>query len=167
MDEKLSINFVWQNVSKNLEDEVVDFWLEQGAIKDEESARKRAGDLVAICRSGDHLVGVSTHAKYFYPPLQNHFHLSRTFIKDGHRNQGIMGEIFNLVWKTFEDQKLYEKEEIVGILSVMENQYLNKKTKAVWPDLANAVLAGFDRRGFQIRVGYFPEANIVLPKQPT
>ncbi|MEP5610831.1 MAG: hypothetical protein ABJP45_01215 [Cyclobacteriaceae bacterium] len=166
MNEKLKVDFVWKKVPKKVESEVIDFWISTAAITSREKATKRVKELVGTCRDENgHLVAVSTHVKYFYPPLQNHFHLSRTFVKEGHRQLGVMKQIFQMVWSNFNEKQLYKEEGIVGVLAVMENEHLNKSSKPIWDDLANGVLVGFDSRGFQIRVGYFEGAELSLPKR--
>jgi len=164
MDKELKVDFVWGNVSENLADEVVTFWLSQGALTDRKSAKERTKELSAICRNPNgELIGVTTLVKYFHPPLQNHFLTSRTFIKENARNLGLRIKLFNRVWSEINESQLYEKEGVVGILAVLENRYLNAKTDAVWTELRNAVLVGFDNRGLQIRVSYFPDAKILTP----
>ncbi len=164
MDQSLQIEFVWGNVSDDLKKEVLDFWKSEGAIRDEERAKKRVDQLVAICRKSDELVGVVTHMKYFHQPLQNHFHVRRTFVKESERQKGIMKEMFKHVWKAFNEQKIYKDEGIVGIMAVLENPILNQRNRALWPDYGNSVLVGIDKRGFQIRASYFEGAELNLPK---
>ncbi len=165
MDQSLKIEFVWGNVSDNLKQEVLDFWKSEAAIHDEERAKKRANELVAICRKSGELVGVVTHMKYFHQPLQNHFHVRRTFVKEKFRNQGIMKAMFQSVWDAFNKQELYKEEGIVGIMAILENPILNKRNGALWPEYGNSVLVGIDNRGFQIRASYFEGAKLSLPKR--
>ena len=164
MDQSLKIEFVWGSVTDALKKEVLDFWESEGAIRDEKRAKKRADELVAICRKSDELVGVVTHMKYFYQPLQNYFHVRRTFVKENFRNQGIMKALFKSVWDTFNEREFYKEEGIVGIMAVLENPILNARNGALWPEYGNSVLVGIDNRGFQIRASYFEGVELSLPK---
>ncbi len=164
MDQSLKIEFVWGSVTDDLKKEVLDFWKSEDAIRDEERAKKRVDQLVAVCRKDGELVGVVTHMKYFHQPLLNYFHVRRTFVKESFRNQGIMKALFQNVWDIFTEQKLYKKEGIVGIMAVLENPILNARNGALWPAYGNSVLVGIDNRGFQIRASYFEGAELSLPK---
>lgn len=165
MDHAMKVEFVWGNITEDLKKEVVAFWSAEQAILDEEKAKKRANELVAICRKSGELVGVVTHVKYLYQPLQNYFHLRRTFVKESARNQGVMKALFQEIWKIFSEKKIYEAEGIVGIMGVQENPHLNSRNTAVWTEYGNNVLIGLDSRGFQIRASYFEGAKLTLPKQ--
>lgn len=165
MDEALEIEFVYGDISSKLKKEVLEFWTSERAILDEDRAKKRVNELVAVCRKSDELVGVVTHMKYFYPPLQNYFHLRRTFVKESARNQGVMKALYMKVWNIFNEQEIYKKEGIVGIMGIMENPILNSRNAAVWSDYGHSVLVGIDNRGFQIRASYFEGAKLALLKQ--
>lgn len=49
MDNQLKMDFVWGNVAENLANEVVTFWLSQGALPDEKAAKERTNELSGIC----------------------------------------------------------------------------------------------------------------------
>ncbi|MEQ8628050.1 hypothetical protein [Ekhidna sp.] len=163
MDKNLNIEFVWKNVPENLKKSVVEFWLKEGAMTKEDDALKRADELLAVCQSDGQIIGVATGIKTMYPALRNNFIVYRSYVTEKHRHAGVASSIFNLVYDTFNDDKTYEKYDVIGILCAFENAHLNQNKFAVWAKNRNLTFIGFDNRGVQLRVAYFEGAQIKLP----
>jgi len=158
----LKIEFVWKNVSEEVKDSVVKFWLAEGAIPKEEDAINRAKDLIAVCTSGNEVLGVATGTKTKHPAFFNNFIVYRTYVAKGNRREGIARKVFHHVYDEF--NAVHEAHEIIGLLCALENPEINKNTIPVWTEDRNLTLIGFDQRGIQLRVAYFDGVEISLPK---
>ncbi|WP_370087404.1 GNAT family N-acetyltransferase [Ekhidna sp.] len=164
MDKNFSVEFIWQNASEELKKKVVAFWINEGAIKQEEDAISRSNELLAVCKDQDgNIIGVSTGVKSIYPALKNHFLVYRSYVTPDYRHQGIAGLIYQKVYDELNKVEVFKGHGIIGILSAFENAHLNKDKRAVWKEHCNLTFIGFDHRGVQLRVSYFDDAEINLP----
>ncbi|ABW67782.1 hypothetical protein [Desulfosudis oleivorans] len=157
-----SMEWVFGKVDEKLAEEIVSFWLAEGAIK-EDRARQRVPEAAKIGRDPNGtLAGVCT-LQYRQTPRLNNMPLwhVRAFVSKPHRRSSLA---FCLLHTTVDDmQVLYdtgEERRAPGFFMEVENPSLRQLThQGLWAYRRFAYL-GDDARGNHLRVQYFKGAEL-------
>ena len=145
-------------------DDVLRFWAAEGAVPDEDEARRRVHEvkLVAIERDAG-LAGISTLYLRRNPQLGMDLWHYRTFVGQAHRHSNLAAQlIFRNRALMDERYTSGEDTQAEGMIFELENpgmkQYFNK---ALWLP-ANFTFIGESEIGAHVRVHYFPGARVPL-----
>lgn len=159
---------VWKRVTPELRDELVAFWLAEGALDDPDVAAKRAEQVTCIGREADGSIwGVGTALLQVLPQLGQPTYACRQFFSASRRGKGQMMAFFAVVRDTLE---LYnhalEEPESIGILLEVQNDMLSSRYQLAYEPEADAYFIGYSPRGHHLRVVYFDGARLLLPPKP-
>jgi hypothetical protein len=150
-------------------EEVVRFWLSEGALLDVLRARKRANELVTVARTRDGKVAaVSTARKVHVQQLGLRCFYYRMFVGCQHRIRGLLNtdlarrvllrsyDVLNDRYRSGCDP------DCAGLYMEVENESVKRRrNETVWTDCgANVVYIGKTRHGHHARVWYFEGSRI-------
>ena len=155
---------VWQEIPPRVREELKHLWMQSNVIANAEEADKRAGQAVFVVRSDDGvLAGVSTAVHQKVKLLNDNFlYEFRCFIPDRYRVAGLDVKLSRITFDLLEQEAKKEKENTIGIFSVLENDALKKEPvwqRAVWPEI-DMYFIGYTKEDHPVRVHYFKDARI-------
>jgi hypothetical protein len=150
------IEGVYQNLSDNLRNEVILFWLDNQALSDIAQARQRVDEVAFVVRSpANDLVGISTVFAAPYGANGDVYLHYRMFIHPAHRVPGLMRAITRATRCYFETNP-DARGAARGMIICTENPKLMRSgvkrlfERSVWG------YAGKDPRGFDVWKFTFP-----------
>ncbi|MBW1785502.1 MAG: hypothetical protein JRK53_02610 [Deltaproteobacteria bacterium] len=161
MEQKYSFENVWQRVSTDLNNEIIEFWKRNHALPSGEDPEERADQVVLVVRNERHeIIAVNTAVKIFAKRFRNSFYFYRTMTAGGFRNLGVAEDMLNITRDFFE--ALFKKEKTktcIGILLTVESEILAARFRqAIRP--TKFIFMGYNENGYQLRVYYFEGAEI-------
>jgi hypothetical protein len=165
IDFMLVLENVYQNLTQEAKQEVVNLWRNENALLDDKKIDERLGQTVIIIRDSESgkLVGVSTAEKKKMKALNNNqLYEFRCFIAETYRVAGLDVKLSKQTFEFLETLSKSEGGKTVGIFSVLENESLKKESvwrRAVWPEI-EMYFVGYTNSGNPIRVHYFKGARI-------
>lgn len=156
---------VWQRVTLAVEQELVAFWRGHDAIPDEALAQRRAGQAVCIVRGADDaLQGVATAVVRVLPRLRQPMYYYRMFFSPALRGQQQFLPVFRCAKRILQDHNAaLDRPESLGLLMELENDKLGKAYPHAHEPGFDATFIGYSPRGLQLRVSYFPGAELLPP----
>jgi hypothetical protein len=160
---------VWPTPSAAVRDDVVAFWLKEGALPDQAAAEKRACELLVVGRDPEgRVAGVSTAVRKYVPQLGFECFFYRTFVGRAHRAHGLRST--GLFWMILRESYRVGNErflrgcdpDVLGAYAEIENPSIMQACKElVWRDSGmNVVYIGRTQDGRHIHVWYFDGARI-------
>jgi hypothetical protein len=160
----LAIENVFNNVTESVKQGITKLWKAEGAITEDHKIQERLAQVVCVVlNSKGDFVGVSTAEKKKVPALNdNYFFEFRCFITEASRVAGLDVKLSKTTFDILESASKTDKNNPIGILSVLENEQLMKQPlwrRAVWPEI-EMYFVGFTNHGNPIRVHYFKNARI-------
>lgn len=156
---------VWKQITPELRQELVDFWLAEGALDDPEAAAGRADQVVCIGRDGDGVLwGVGTAYLGVVPSFGQPTYFCRQFFGARRRGKGGMMPFFRVVRDTLEAyNRSLAQPESIGITLEVQNDMLSRRYQLAYEPEADAYYIGYSPRGHHLRVVYFEGARLLLP----
>ena len=164
---KINIVPVWKQVTPELADELVAFWLENQALGDEASARQRTEQAICIARDENgKLQGVSTGVIRVLPRLRQPMYYYRQFFARSLRGKHQELPFYRHCKQVLQDYNAdLPVAESLGILLEIENSKIAAAYKRAIEPGFDAVFIGYSPRGLELRVSYFENA-VLLPPVP-
>ena len=162
---KINIVPVWKQVTPELADELVAFWLENQALGDEASARQRTEQAICVARDENgKLQGVSTGVIRVLPRLRQPMYYYRQFFARSLRGQHQELAFYRRAKQILQDYNAgLDKAESLGILLEVENAKIAAAYKRAHEPGFDATFIGYSPRGLQLRVSYFEDAVLLAP----
>lgn len=157
---KHTIHFVYQQLSQKEKNEIIQFWIMEGALN-KEQADKRVDQVVMVAKDEDgRILGVSTILKYVYKPIGQQFWFFRAFVGAKSRHQGIALQ-FTLEVKSHLNQRFEEGKDsdVVGILMKVESPILKKTLPQGTWKRSQFHFVGKENDA-HVRISYFENATI-------
>ena len=160
---------VWPAPTVAVRDEVVNFWLAEGALPDRLLAEARAPELLVVAQTPKgQVAGVSTAVRTFVPQLGFECFFYRTFVGQAHRTRGLRSTelVHKIGLHSFQclNERFRQGYDpgVLGLYAEIENTSLMRvRNELVWQDSGmNAVYIGRTPDGRHIRVWYFDGARI-------
>lgn len=155
---------VWQTLDDPTRDAIVAFWRRHGAIRDEQAARSRVDQVVALARaSGNEIAGVCTAVPRPVPDLGEMLYYYRTFVAPPFRAGFIVRRLLLLAVRTLESYSSTHPElGVKGVYLELENPSFSRHLRqAVWPRRGlEFVYIGRTATGLERRVKWFDHARI-------
>ena len=164
---KINIVPVWKQVTPELADELVAFWLENKALGDEASARQRTEQAICIARDKDDAIcGVGTAVVKTLPRLRQPMYSYRQFFARSLRGHRQELPFYRHCKQVLQDYNAdLPVAESLGILLEIENSKIAAAYKRAIEPGFDAVFIGYSPRGLELRVSYFENA-VLLPPVP-
>lgn len=164
---KINIVPVWKQVTPELADELVAFWLENKALGDEASARQRTEQAICVARDENgKLQGVSTGVIRVLPRLRQPMYYYRQFFARSLRGKHQELPFYRHCKQVLQDYNAdLPVAESLGILLEIENSKIAAAYKRAIEPGFDAVFIGYSPRGLELRVSYFENA-VLLPPVP-
>jgi len=154
---------VWINKSDALQTEILDFWIEHGALGSREKGQARLSEVIKIARTvkDDKLVAVSTVYSGENPQLKQNFFYFRCFVAENHRRARLALFLIRAVYSQLNDRFVAGLDpDVIGLMMEVQNDKLQQYHRpAVWTR-TGMVFIGYNARGDQVRVNYFDGAQI-------
>lgn len=155
------IENVWQNKTEALRNEIIQFWLDNGALPGRPQADKRADQVVFLARDAEgRIAAVNTVYPQFNRQLEKNFFYYRVFVSEGHRRNSLADRL-TVAACDFFNRRFVEghNPRIIGLFAVIESKILQQyASQAVRP--SGFFYIGKDERGNHQRVYYFDGACI-------
>ncbi|MCP4426250.1 MAG: hypothetical protein GY803_17300 [Chloroflexi bacterium] len=152
---------VWESKTNELRNEIIQFWLEHGALVARQQAGERVDQVIFVVRDqSDQIVAVNTAYQQYNQQLRNHFYYYRAFVSEPHRQSDLAAQLTLTACDYFNQQFLAGRNpQLIGVFTVIESAILRKHgTQAVWRN--TLIYIGQDSRGNHLRVFYFDGAHI-------
>ena len=157
---KPKIEFVYQSLSKDQKEEILNFWISENALN-EDQAEKRISQIAFTVRDEDgRIIGVSTIVKRNYEPIGKTFWVFRAFVGEKYRQKGVVLELVNKAKEELNNRFNDGKDpEVIGILLKVQSPILMKYfPQATWPRTQFHYVGTED--GCHMRISYFDGATI-------
>ncbi len=155
---------VWQTLDDPTRDAIVAFWDHHGAIRNEQAARSRVDQVVALARTGsDEIAGVCTAVPRSLPDLGERLYYYRTFVAPPFRTGFIVRRLLLLAVRTLEAWSSEHPElGANGVYLELENPSFSRHLRqAIWPRPGlEFVYIGRTATGLERRVKWFDHARI-------
>ncbi len=161
-EERIKLQRVWQSLNENLTQEIVEFWLAQGAVRDRDVALQRAKQVVFVARSeAGALVAVNTAYLQHNEQLDLSFYYVRAFVAEPARRSQLAVIMLRRLQKFFNELfQMGSLSPAVGLFLEVENPAIKKfRNEAIWPT-TKFVYMGRNARGDHQRAYYFDGATI-------
>ncbi|HEX5757359.1 MAG TPA: hypothetical protein VFY12_13550 [Arenimonas sp.] len=158
---------VWQNVSPALQQEIVDFWIAENALRDPEAARRRARQAVCIARGSDgQLAGLCSVEARVVPRLRQRLYYYRTYVGAAHRGSKLIYPMLLQARQLLQDyNRQLPEPECIGILIEFENKSLGQHFPIAFDDTSKFGFIGYSPRGLDLRVSYFDGVQLQPPEK--
>jgi hypothetical protein len=154
-----TIEVVRHRITGALEQELLEFWSERGALTGER-ARKRIAEAVCVARVGGKLAGVCSAYRANIPLVGGRlFWVYRSLL-----DKPLAGQAHEMIRATFEaldaDCDGSPGSPIGLCLLLAGAEELRLRTAAEWSE-PPMIYAGYLDDGRQVRIGYFRDAKVV------
>jgi hypothetical protein len=162
-DASFEIVPVWKNVTSELSAELIDLWGRSGAIADPDKAALRAGQAVCVARDANgKACGVGTAVIRILPRLRQPMYFYRQFFAPEFRGHRQTVPFFIRARQTLEDHNAaLAVPESLGVLLELENPQLAARYALACEPGAGTIFIGYSPQGFQLRVSYFNNAQLL------
>jgi hypothetical protein len=157
-----SIVSAWQQLTPALEEELVDFWLEQQVFAGDVPARARAREVVCIGRAADgRIAGVCSASPRIVARLRERLYYYRSFVRPADRRGGLA---INLLLSAKQVLEAHEASlaspQCVGVILEIENRELADYHNQAYWHLTGFSFIGYSPRGLDLRTWYFEGARL-------
>jgi hypothetical protein len=166
-EQEIKLLKVYNNHNEEIDGKIVAFWIKENALPnyEEEFLQSRINDVVYVCldSSNDEIVGVCSGNSVYFEQLRNHFFYLRIFVAEKWRgnNRNVAINLYYGTYDLLNELKVFNLQNIVGILIVYESEHLNKVINYYHSEkYRNQVLVGFTDKNEQIRITYFNDVKM-------
>ena len=151
----------WGELSAADSDAIVDFWVREKALPDEQTARQRVAQVVMFARDSDgDIAAVCTALPQNPPQLGQPVYFYRSFVAPQHRKTLVVYRLLKKAVGLLEDDARKHDWPCIGVLLELENQrFFEKGRMPVWPGI-DFVYVGKSPRGLECRIHWFKEARL-------
>ena len=164
-----AIETPWRHVDDALAAEIVEFWRRHRALPRGADPRDRARQVCVLARLDGAIMGLSTAYTDDYRPLARRFYFYRMFLDPDLRSTRLVAyehagrhafAAIHLVEESYRVLAAWSKshpdEQVAGMAAVYESPEIGSRGI----DFGNLVLIGYDAKGQQMRVAWFPHARV-------
>lgn len=151
----------WGQASRQDQQDVVDFWLEEKALSARQAAQQRVAQVVMFARDQDgRVAGVCTAIPQNPPRLGQPIYFYRSFIAPRFRQTLLVFRMLKKAVALLEDDAREHDWPCIGVLLELENDRFGEKGRMpVWPGI-DFVYVGKSPRGLECRIHWFREARL-------
>ena len=151
----------WGVLSTEQADALVEFWLKEKALPNEQAARQRVGQVVmyATDQSGE-VAAVSTAQPVNPPHIGQPVYFYRSFVAPVWRKSLLVFRLLKKAVRLLEDDAREHDWPCIGVLLELENQRFSEKGRMpIWPGI-DFVYVGKSPRGLECRIHWFRSARL-------
>ncbi|MTI38068.1 hypothetical protein [Fulvivirga lutimaris] len=158
INQRLQIQNVWEN--EDAYSSSITFW-ERIMSNTGFDTAKRAKEVICQVKLDEKVIGVSTAHEIEVPNFNNNSFFSyRMLIDPEYRIPGLSDKLISESFEFLEGLYVSGRSKSIGIITLIENPELIKKRKELVYPTSKLVLAGYTKKGKQIRLRYFKGAMI-------
>lgn len=160
-DRRFRYTVTWPNIGDDDARDLLAFWKEHGAIPDEDQARQRLPQVLAVARDGeDRVAGVCTALAVTPAQLGQPVYFYRSFIAPAWRTTRLVYFLHEHAFAWLENQAMSGDYPCIGVILELENARFGKVGRqAVWSKPPFTYI-GKSPRGLDVRVRYFRGAKL-------
>jgi hypothetical protein len=157
-----AITPVWHKLNSVLEEELVDFWLEEKVFASDVPARDRTREVVCIARGADgRIAGVCSAVTKIVPRLRERLYYYRSYVRPADRRSEVAINLLHAAKKLLQAHEAgLDKPQCIGIVIELENRQLAAHLNDARWTATEFSFIGYSPRGYDMRVWYFPEAKL-------
>jgi len=156
-------DLVFQNVLKlkdeSIYNEVISFWQDNNVLTEEIRLQRCKEVVFAIRNKTNDIIGLSTALKTFHNSLRSYVYLYRCFIAEKFRAPALDTILLVKTRDFLEEHSKSEKDNVIGMMVVVQTEFLKKWNKAIWPD-SELMYVGNTKAGEPMRIYYFKGAKL-------
>jgi len=161
-NESIKNTWVWKNIDETLAENLVNFWLAEGALSDKAKARARVPEVIMIAQdASQNIVGITTMELKRSAILENEFCFWRQYVAKSMRQSRLASVMGIEAHKILEDEFLKGSLHAKGLIVEVENRFMNDYLKPAILSPVPFVYFGHNAKGQQMRVCYFKGAQVL------
>lgn len=163
----LALEFVENNISQVLSEQIIALWLSSGVITSREACLDRLPQVCAIAKHLDDVVAVASVFPVEIPQLRASMLIFRSFVSANARGAKTATELVNLTFNTYARRFAKgEDSRYPGMMWSLQNASLNKSVLGLVSPLTQSFLLGWDDNNCQLRCRYFDDAMVTIASEP-
>jgi hypothetical protein len=161
----LEIIPVWNQMTPELEAELAEFWIKNGAMLDANKATERAKQVVCLVRSEQGAIaGVSTAYPRIVPLLRQPMYYYRNFIAEEFRGRHLSIPFLRKSKAVLQEYSLALPQPLcIGVIIEMANKRLEAHYDQAYWHQTGFTFMGYSKDGLQLRVSYFDGVRLYPP----
>jgi hypothetical protein len=157
----LNFENVWRVDAAEIRKQAIALW-KQSPILEHAALEERAGQIVFVAKNNKgQVVAITTAYKAFVKQMNNYFYMYRCLVVHEYSFPGLETKLTILTRDFLESVYNSEKENLIGMMAIVQHPKLKELRKAVWP-ATQLTYIGNTANGDHIRVYYFRKAEIAL-----
>jgi len=158
---QFSFHSGWGQLGSEDSSDLVDFWVGEKALPNEQAARQRLSQVVMFARDADGKVAaVCTALPQSPPQLGQPVYFYRSFVAPQWRKSLVVYRLLKQAVALLEEDSRAHDWPCIGVLLELENERFGKKGRMpVWPGI-DFVYVGKSPRGLECRIHWFREAQL-------
>ena len=151
----------WGTLSPADADAVVDFWLKEKALPNEQVARQRVSQVVMYAADpAGEIAAVCTAQPVNPPQIGQPLYFYRSFVAPAWRKSMVVYRLLKKAISLLEEDAREHDWPCIGVLLELENERFSKKGRMpVWPGI-EFVYVGKSPRGLECRIHWFRSARL-------
>jgi GNAT superfamily N-acetyltransferase len=155
----MKIAQVYGSNNQTLKNKVINFWIEQKCLSEEEAKIRIEEALCALLDDDNNVIAISSGKVMWIDRLRDNFLYYRSYTKPEYRNQDLGKLLFKLSREYLNTNKIRGGVEVKGIYIIYESEILNKNADD-FVRYNGLTLIGWTDKNQQIRVLYLDGAKI-------
>jgi len=155
----MKIAQVYGSENQNLKNKVINFWIEQKCLSEQEAKVRIEEALCAILDDDNNVIAISSGKVMWVDQLRDNFLYYRSYTKSEYRNQDLSVLLLKLSKDYLNAHNIMGGVEVKGIYIIYESEILNKNVDD-FVRYSGLTLIGWTDKNQQIRVLYLDGAKI-------
>ncbi len=158
---QFSFHPAWGQLGQDDRSALVDFWVREKALPNEQAAQQRVSQVVMFARDTDgEVAAVSTALPQNPPQLGQPVYFYRSFVAPKWRKSLVVYRLLRQAVALLEQDSRAHDWPCIGVLLELENERFGKKGRMpVWPGI-DFVYVGKSPRGLECRIHWFRGAQL-------
>jgi hypothetical protein len=161
MTTRFSFQPVWGSLEEADAEALIEFWVREKALPNEQIARDRVSQVVMLARDDDgEIAAVCTALPQNPPQLGQPVYFYRSFVAPKWRKSLVVFRLLKKAVGLLEEDARAHDWPCIGVLLELENQrFVEKGRMPVWPGI-EFVYVGKSPRGLECRIYWFRDARL-------
>lgn len=163
----LIVRNVWQSASEIDKDRLRSFYLRENTFETVVTMESRIGEILLIVEDAGEIVAISRAFRTIPPQFLQPFYYLSVFVGKANRDGRILNSILKRSVQILDDYARQLSYTCVGIYLELYNKHFYEKAgtwrrKGLWKG-SQFFFAGKSIRGYDLRIHYFPDAQLKEP----
>ena len=155
----MKIAQVYGSNNQTLKNKIINFWIEQKCLSEEEAKIRIEEALCALLDDDNNVIAISSGKVMWVDQLRDNFLYYRSYTKPEWRNQDLSVLLLKLSKEFLTQNRIINSMEVKGIYIIYESEILNKNVDD-FVRYSGLTLIGWTEKNQQIRVLYLDGAKI-------